>query len=507
MAGCAGNAELRQGLDQARAQVDRRNYEGARRDLERLLQKYPGDPSVTLLLAETELGLAGLGVFDFIEKALGPQTVEGHMDRASPNFSFDSLFLNQKCTVERIQDPKKYDHQGCLTLRLIKNVPVFGDPHLSRALSLLDAAFPNVDSASSDVNFLSAYVNALSAMSRIKLLAGMSFWEANISQQDPYSSHWGVIFGQLKRLRNEGMTMLIRGRASYSRVMGLVGHLYGRPIIHVGQHQIVFGPDTDYSDFYHFVASVIYDTHDALDQHLTELVYDRLGGALAQLQASAIETFGKQRPDALASLAPVDLGPLQGWLEGSPLDWLDPLVGGITQPIFDLNKRDRATLNWAEFVLRKPPRIMIRLGAGFHESWDQETDEPFNDSLRELVEHSESINKLRDAWRSWFGAIERDPDHAKILLWDLMETVVSRRNEWNPGSLDDFANLIRMEYGLDSVLEDELSALAVGKLAPTILWADGLVVNTHLLLLITQHWMKTDLWSLDDLADEPSPSP
>ncbi|MGZ3708975.1 MAG: hypothetical protein ACXWPM_09385, partial [Bdellovibrionota bacterium] len=476
---CAPGAEIQQGLDSARRALDQRRYSDAELILNDLHAKNPGRSDVSLLLAEAELGLANLGILDLINRVLGQQDmdaeagVDGYSDPAnvnalinSPDSLINSYFFSWSCPGKPIADPKSNDKQGCLALRLMKAIPAFEEPRLIRARNLLKEAFPDRAQTSSDVNFLVAYVNLLSALSRVKLAIRPAYF-TKVLASDLSTAKWGEIFSQLKNLRLEGLTFLDRARASYKKMKEFLGHIYGQPVIQVGEHTLVFGPSTDYSDFYDFALKLVYDQRREINAMIQTILVQKVQTSFARMQGVAIramknrpvEQFKKEYPDVWDFY--------QGFVTSTPETWIGSVLDQSSAPLLDPNA-PAPSVNWVEFVGDHPPHLFEELRAGILASWDQERDEPLHDALARASDRFLELTAITDAWSAWGEQFaEVDPTN-DLVIWDLINLVAKNWKDVKPPQGLDGAKLIVWEDRFAGILSQELAELDGGKLLPAL---------------------------------------
>ena len=494
---CSPGTAYNRRYDQAVAAMDKRNYPEAEKILAEMMAKYPGEPKVRTLLAEAHLGVGGFAMLDLIDQILGPQDFEGSSNAAEPtqkltpnsiNFVTEILFINLGCTRERIKDPKLYSKKGCLILRFFRALPTKENFKLGQARDLLNQSFPDPSLTPIDVNFLMSYVNVLSAASRLKQMVSLPFIN-EVGSPIPFQSHWGLLFKQLKLLREEGLTALTRAAHSYHKVTNFVGQIYGKSVIQVGDRSLIFDEKINYSDLYTFVTGLIYDHRQEIDAKLQNLLLGKLKVLMNKTRFFTAQATENKQGHKFKNLT--DLTAL------TSEDWAARAVEKVTQPLYDLYKKTPG-MNWAEFVFDNPPRLYLRIQDGLVDSWNREQDDPLNNALHISANQFGSLEEVIHEWNVWSHTYLEREEQKYLMLWDLAEAYLEHGQETALPERWDGAAILTWESQIADLLANELQKIGEGKLAPGIPVNDTFTIRGKNLIQHAQAWIHVNLWSPGD---------
>lgn len=157
LSSCAVGLSEQSRIDHAYGLLNRRAFSEAVATLEQDLVEHPANPTFSVLLAHAHLGASGFELIRFLSDLSEDQ--EG-----IPELGIARM---PDCAAEKLATIRR-TRLHCVLIRLIKRMPEADDPHVARARVLLREAYPDAALAPEDVNFLSAFVEIGSAISRLR---------------------------------------------------------------------------------------------------------------------------------------------------------------------------------------------------------------------------------------------------------------------------------------------------------------------------------------------------
>ena len=234
---CTANRSERSETDRAMKSMDQGNYSQAKQEIQAQLDSHPGDPKLMVLLAEADLGLAGIQLLDFLQTVSEGQAVSTDLD----------LITMPPCDSGKLEKLKEADIR-CIMLRVIQHLPDPDDPNFSEARDLLERAYPDAKVAPLEVNFLSSIVDLGSALGRAKILLQKTAWfrDNQVKSMDRENFHFAV--HHLKNELQELTDGFKRARYSYAKISHFVVSMDGKPVIKIGNKELAFGEDIDLPD-------------------------------------------------------------------------------------------------------------------------------------------------------------------------------------------------------------------------------------------------------------------
>ena len=283
---CTANRSERSEIDRAVKSMDQGNYPQAKEEIQAQLNNHPGDPKLMVLLAEADLGLAGIQLLDFLQTVSEGQAVSTDLD----------LLTMPPCDSGKLEKLKEADIR-CIMLRVIQHLPDPDDPNFSEARDLLEKAYPDAKVAPLEVNFLSSIVDLGSALGRAKILLQKTAWfrDNQVKTMDRENFHFAV--HHLKNELQELTDGFKRARYSYAKISHFVVSMDGKPVIKIGNKELAsMGEDIDLPTILRFAKDVVVSYRDNIDGQLNI----SLSESLSKMAPATMAVFGQRLdPDFL----------------------------------------------------------------------------------------------------------------------------------------------------------------------------------------------------------------
>jgi hypothetical protein len=454
LAACSAIQSARSRTDRAVALMNREDYADALALLEPEHAAHPSDNHVTVLLAQAHLGAARLEMLELADHVMSGRFTGGEVE----------LSMHADCPTGPIRSVRESDAR-CIFFRILRELPPADDPHVLRARDLLRAAYPDAPHTPTDINFLAAFVELSSALSRVKafLLQG--------AFDQPTEAKFTFVIHNAKILLDELQQGLKRARYSYGKVSRFVATL--------GHQKLVFSEDIGVPALLRFGADVLRESKEEIDS--------QLNGAFA----GALGNVGSGFVEVLRSL---DVAQFAGSGEGSlqTAFMFESAINTLLKAVAD-NMESASPVNVFEVAWSNPPRIFSHLSEAATRTWESESPAPLKEYLAATQSDWDELERLRYGWENWVNA-ELTPDQRDGLLSYLrMRHQLDPRLSGLPAQLTS-ENLRRWQTGFTAALEDALLAVLDGtdpfvpKLDP------GQTADGRALLQASLDWINRNLW-------------
>jgi hypothetical protein len=461
--GCGLNSSSRSQLDRAMALMNQARYADASATLESLHSKNPSDSRVSILLAQANLGQANLEMLDLANQVMSSQPPSPVIELSSP----------PDCPTGAIHDIQGADAR-CLVYRVIQLLPRPDEPHVIRARDVLRAAFPDPKTTDGEINFLAAYVELASALARVKAFLVPNAFGGSQDAKFTYFVH------HAKAFLDELQQGLLRARYSYRKVSKFVANLDGKPLIKVGDQELVFSEDIGIPTLLRFAASVVHESADSVDSQLSAATGSALGGIgsgfVSVLQALDVGQFGGAAGNDLEVM----------W-KFEPV--INSALNSVADSIDKTGRFDLFSLTWSD-----PPRLFAGLVTAADAAWNGETPAPLRGYLQSTQGAWDELEALREGWTDWvnLGLAPAQRDSLTAFL------SFERKNDPRLGSFPaelTMPNLKAWQVGFTAGLSDALAAYLTGTVPnPPELTADQAKIGWDLLQR-SQDWAATNLWT------------
>lgn len=438
LASCTLNQSQRSQTDRAMRALNQNDYEEADAILAQEHSRYPDDRHIALLLAQAKLGLAHFQMLEFVDEIAEAQDPSANIE----------LDVTPRCDNGAVPKIQGYDVR-CLLYRVLQHLPDVDDPNFIEAHHLLDQTYPDPATTPQEANFLTAVLDASTALYRFRTLTLRS--NSKLLEPGPSGEiteeQFHFVVHNLKSCLLEARRGLIRLKHSYGKVRQFIISRDGKPLIKIGDSELTLNDSLDFRDFVRFSVEVIHDNAHSID---TELNHDA---------ADLIREEGYGILDLLKSVDRNAFG--SGVANGLNLTWeSDRALTLLFNDSADVLNGEN-NFRPAEFVLNHLPRLFEGLKDALIQAWDTESRAPligyFDSSRSSWV----SLRHLSEAWDHWFNG-ELTPEQREALQTHFTHLVQldPRFAPPSPELPQDGISLWERSYAKSTV--DEFSSILLG---------------------------------------------
>ena len=468
-------------MDRANKAMDERNYAQAKSILQEEVAKNPDDPRVKVLLAQADLGLSGFAIMDFIQSVSREQTPDSDID----------LAIMPKCDSGPIKKLQGADIR-CVVLRVVEHLPDPDDANFAEARQLLRDAYTDPRKTPQDVNFLSAIVELGSALTRGRKLLERSAWLKDNKGRDVDRQNFTFVVHHLKRFVEELQFGFKRVRYSYRKLRQYVVNLDGKPVVKIGDSELVFSEDLNGPSLLRFAAEVIAQYKESVDEQMN----DGLEHVMENLPPGLVHI--------LWHLDDIFLSDFYGRLFGTDFRFHSAITKLIGQALGDREKDP--DFDMLELIWKHPPKILAALPGDVKQAWNSEVPDALLSYAHDTQNQWDEFRSLSDEWTAWTNAnmTHEGNDALRDYLFTLRS--VDPRVQVPPES-PDIDQMRKWQASMIAVARDAGMKILEGKVPGIPQFADDQKLWGIDLLGRTLDWFDRNFWTLNQQQEQQSNPP